>query len=76
MVSISFQSLKAPKGNRLIFHAQTAGQLWMELIADIYWLLFSSPVISFAAVKVNFDLETNISNSVNPKVLREDSSSK
>ena len=39
----------------------------MELIAGMYWLCFSSLVISFAAVKVKFDLKTDISNSANPK---------
>lgn len=58
-VQYPFSVVKAPKGN---FHAQTAGQLWMELIADMYWLCFSSLVISFAAVKVKFDLKTDISN--------------
>lgn len=42
----------------------------MELIADIYWLCFSSLVISFAAVKVKFDLKTDISSSANPKSIK------
>lgn len=55
MCSISFQWRKPQKEADWVLHAQTAGQLWMELIADMYWLCFSSPVTSFAAVKVNFD---------------------
>ena len=67
MCSIHFQWWKSQKETDWFFHAQTAGQLWMELIADMYWLCFSSLVISFAAVKVKFDLKTDISNSANPK---------
>lgn len=42
----------------------------MELIADMYWLCFSSLVISFAAVKVKFDLKTDISSSANPEGIK------